>query len=73
MTLADAHKGQRLVVRLDAGPNSQRSLWDLGITPGASIEVVAKHPLRGPLVVAADGIRVAIGRDLASKIPVTML
>lgn len=39
--------------------------------PGAFIKVLARHPLRGPLVVAADGIRVAIGRDLASRIAVS--
>lgn len=71
LTLADARQGDRLIVGPANGQGAQRRLWDLGVMPGATVKVLARHPWMGPVVVAADGIQVAIGRGLAAKIPVS--
>lgn len=45
-------------------------LMDLGLTPGAKIIVVKSAPFSGPLEVLVRGSRLALGRDMASKIMV---
>jgi ferrous iron transport protein A len=71
VTLAEARPGDNLVVEPVTGQGIQRRLWDLGILPGSTVRVLARHPFRGPIVVSADGIQVAIGRGLAAKIQVS--
>ncbi|HHW25948.1 MAG TPA: ferrous iron transport protein A [Firmicutes bacterium] len=71
MTLAEARPGDNLTVEPVAGQGVLRRLWDLGVLPGSTVKVLASHPFRGPVVIAADGIQVAIGRGLAAKVPVS--
>lgn len=56
------------IVRLAGGIGFQRNLRARGIREGKIIKIVAKHPLRGPLVISIDGRETTIGRGMAGKI-----
>lgn len=43
-------------------------LLDMGLTPGANVNVVRVAPLNGPVEVAVRGSRLAIGQDIASTV-----
>lgn len=51
------HNGERL-----------RYLAELGITPGATIRVMAREPFAGPLALMVDGEKRTIGTELAEQI-----
>ncbi|HIE53583.1 MAG TPA: ferrous iron transport protein A [Chromatiaceae bacterium] len=45
-------------------------LYQMGLTPGITVEVVANYG-RGPIVIRVRGIEVAIGRGVARRILVS--
>jgi len=45
----------------------------LGVRPGAVVRLVSSGPLRGPLLVEVEGMRVALGRGVARRILVRPL
>ena len=47
-------------------------LYQMGLTPGTVVEVVANYG-RGPLIVRVRGVETAIGRGIASRILVRVL
>lgn len=71
MTLDKVSPGGRVIVRPVRGQGMARRLYDLGIMPGAELEIIASHPFRGPVLVRASGTTIALGRGLAQMIPVT--
>jgi DtxR family transcriptional regulator, Mn-dependent transcriptional regulator len=54
----------------DEDPAALRYLAQLGLTPGAALEVVDIAPFDGPMRVLIDGTEQVIGRELARKIAV---
>jgi len=71
LTLNDAAPRDRIIVRtISRGWGAWKMLVELGIFPGAELEVIACHPLNGPIVVKAGDTQVAIGRRLAASIEV---
>lgn len=62
--------GGRLVRVSDADPEMLRYLAARGIAPGDSVEVVAREPFEGPLLVRFGGREQAIGRGLARALRV---
>ena len=50
-----------------------RRLMDLGLTPGAKVEVVKSAPFNGPLEIMVRGSRIALGRCVASRIKVEVM
>lgn len=64
--------GGRLVRVSDADPEMLRYLAARGIAPGDSVEVVAREPFEGPLLVRFGGREQAIGRGLARALRVTV-
>jgi DtxR family transcriptional regulator, Mn-dependent transcriptional regulator len=48
-------------------------LESLGITPGAQLEVVSRHPFEGPIVVRVNGEERTVGERLATQIFVKSL
>lgn len=62
--------GQSGVVALSGStdPEIVEFLETLGIRPGAHVEVVAKHPFDGPVVVRVDGEDQTVGERLATQI-----
>jgi DtxR family Mn-dependent transcriptional regulator len=47
-----------------------RYLAQLGLVPGASVEVLNRAPLDGPLLVAVGDANYAVGRDVAERVMV---
>lgn len=56
------------IVALAGGKGMSGRLRSMGIREGKDIEIVTKHPMKGPLVVRIEGRSVTIGRGIASKI-----
>jgi DtxR family Mn-dependent transcriptional regulator len=52
----------------DGDPELLRYLRELGVTPGAEIELVAVAPFGGPVTVRTDAGEQAISRELAAQI-----
>ncbi len=36
------------VIRIGRGSEAEQRLMDMGIVPGVEVELLAKHPFRGP-------------------------
>lgn len=69
MTLDQARPGSELIIGQPVGRGRNRRLYDLGLTPGTRVEIVASHPFRGPVIVRAHDALIAVGRSLARLIP----
>lgn len=68
--LADIKSGTRVtVVSLNGGDGFRDKVISLGLIPGTSLRV-RYYSRSGPLVVQMEGSRVALGRDLATRIMV---
>ena len=68
-TLIELNKGVKAeVIEIAGGFGVQQRLTSLGIKPGKVIVKITTQPMRGPIVVEVDRIRVAIGRGMASKV-----
>ena len=57
----------RVVGVVGGGMNLRMRLLQMGITPGALVEVVDNHG-RGPVLVRVRGTVIALGRGVAEKI-----
>ncbi len=70
--LAQVGQGENAVVHgvTEDLPEILRYLGELGLRPGAKVEVVEKAPLGGPVTIGVDSRRHAISLELARKITV---
>ncbi len=69
MTLADLRIGElKRVKGVTGGHGLRNNIRSMGIREGKVLRVVSRQPLRGPIVVEVDGMRIAIGRGMAKKI-----
>jgi DtxR family Mn-dependent transcriptional regulator len=55
----------------DSDPAMLRYLAEQGIRPGAALRVVERQPFGGPVFVEVEGVRHAIGGDLAARMLIT--
>lgn len=55
-----------MVKRVGGNPETRSHLEDMGFVGGSEVNVVSS--LEGNLIVTVKGVRVAIGKDMASKI-----
>ncbi|MFP4306108.1 MAG: ferrous iron transport protein A [Desulfococcaceae bacterium] len=70
MVLAEVPVGKRVkILAANCGRRFQSRLADLGLLPGAEVQVVANVPGR-PLVVSLNGSRLALCGKMAGKIPI---
>ena len=53
---------------IKGGDEFKRKLRVIGIREGKMVEVVALHPLGGPMVVQVDGRKTTLGRKMAQRI-----
>ena len=66
LTMVENGRTVRLV-SVDGGRQLLMRLAEMGLTPGAEIEVVS-NTYHGPFIVAVKGSRVILGRGMATKI-----
>ncbi|MFB3855218.1 MAG: ferrous iron transport protein A [Vicinamibacterales bacterium] len=67
--LVECRRGDKVrIVTIDAGRGAALDLMNMGLTIGATIHLLRRSPLRGPLLVSHGGIQVAIGYHMAEKI-----
>lgn len=52
----------------DESPEFLEYVWELGMKPGASVEVVRRAPFNGPLIVQILGQEHALGDEVCAKI-----
>lgn len=67
-TIETGSKAQ--VIRINRGARAEQQLMEMGIVPGVEVELLAKHPLRGPIIIKLGNTRIALGRRLAGSIEV---
>jgi ferrous iron transport protein A len=75
MTLGELRKGQKAqVIRAPESQGLGERLLEFGFVQGATLEVLAEAPFGGdPILVMIHGTRVAVRRDDASGIHVSLL
>ncbi|OFV67562.1 MAG: Ferrous iron transporter, FeoA subunit domain protein [Candidatus Syntrophoarchaeum caldarius] len=56
------------VKKITGGHGIQHNIRSMGIREGKILRVMTRQPLRGPIVIEVDGMRIAIGRGMAKKI-----
>ncbi len=61
-----------VVINLQGGPNFRSRLYAMGLSPGATVQVVNVYN-PGPVVVEVGGARLALGRGMASRVLVRKL
>ena len=59
------------IVTINAGRGLVQRLMQMGLIPGAIIEVIENS--RGPILLQVESIRIAIGRGMADKILVELV
>ncbi len=73
MLLKDMHPGQKgKIIGTDKGHYAERRLFELGFVPGAEVEMLSKHPFKGPLVVKLGNAQIAVGRGVAAAVKVSI-
>ena len=66
--LSEIKTGNQAILRsITVGRDLTSRLTSLGLTPGASLEMLQNYG-RGPLIVSVRGTHVAIGRGEAAKL-----
>ena len=58
------------IVKIDAEGELGRRIRDMGLIPGACIEVVGKAPLRDPVALRIEGTTIALRNSEADHITV---
>ncbi len=54
------------VVRIEGGHGSYTKFLEMGLVPGARLKVI--YNAKGPIIIAINGSKYALGKGLASKI-----
>ena len=68
--LQPKHKAR--ILRLEGGFGFQKNVRSRGILEGKIVEVIARQPVGGPIVISMDKRHTAIGRGMASRIIVSV-
>lgn len=69
-SLRPGEKG--IVVNILGGPTARQRLVGMGLTPGATIQIIEAHSY-GPIIISVGGVRFAVGRRMAGKVLVKRL
>lgn len=56
------------IVRVEGGYGFQRKLRTLGIREEKTVKMIARQPIKGPVVIEIEGRQTTIGRGIANKI-----
>jgi len=73
LTLTNLQPKQKArIIRLEGGFGFQKNVRSRGILEGKTVEVIARQPVGGPIVISIDKRNTAIGRGMASRIIVAV-
>ncbi len=73
-TIAELEKNQRgVVVGVQGRGAIKRRLMDMGLAPGAVVEVIQVAPLGDPIEIKLKGYRLALRRDEAARVLLRLL
>lgn len=61
-----------VITKITAGGEMGRRIRDMGLVPGASVEVVGKAPLRDPVALRVEGSTIALRNSEADYISVRL-
>ena len=68
-TLAKLKKGERgIISALECAAGQCRRMTSLGLQKGKEVEIVSRHPWRGPIVIKIGNLDLAIGWGLAQHV-----
>jgi DtxR family Mn-dependent transcriptional regulator len=73
--LYDMEPGQNAIVALSSSvsPAMVAFLGEMGLVPGAEVEVIEKQPFGGPLVVRVAGVERTLGEGAGRQVRIRML
>ena len=67
--LATLHEGDSgTITGFEGGDGVSRKMHSLGLADGKEVEVVSRHPLKGPVVIRIGHMVLALGRTMALKV-----
>ena len=68
-TLEKKQVGEKLIVKgIQKDSIVKRRLWDMGITPGVTLEITGKAPLGDPIEVIVRGYKLTLRKNEAKSI-----
>lgn len=70
MNINQLEIGQKVKVLKIEGRGAEKRLFEIGIMPGAELQLITRHPFQGPLVIKVGNADVALGRSIADKVKV---
>lgn len=71
MNPTEMKKGQKAIVRsYGRGKGMERRLFEMGIMPGTEIELLEKHPFKGPLLFRVGQSQIVLGRNIAANLEI---
>ena len=73
VSLASLHPGATVRVERVSDRNAERLryLAELGIVPGAAVQIIAREPFGGPIALRVDDMSRTVGQELAAQILVS--
>jgi len=67
--LSELRGGEKArIIRLEGGHGFQRNLQMRGIRTGKVVEILARQPAGGPIVIKIDNMEITLGRGMARKV-----
>ncbi|MGI6422294.1 MAG: FeoA family protein [Syntrophomonadaceae bacterium] len=74
MYLKDLKTGQSAtVLKINKGHAAERRLFEIGLVPGTRVEVLSRHPFKGPLLLQVGNSRLALGQGIAQMVEVELI
>ncbi len=74
MYLQDMKTGQSgIVIKINKGHAAERRLFEMGLVPGTKVQVLSRHPFKGPLLLQVGHSRLALGQGIAKIVEVELI
>lgn len=71
-TIATLHKGEVGIISEESLDTIPLKLLEMGCLPGVEVELLQVAPLKDPLYVCVNGCHMAIRKEMASQIKITL-
>lgn len=74
MKLTAMKPGQKARVKsVNKGNKAERKIFEMGIMPGVEIELLSRHPFKGPMLINVGQMQIALGQGVAEAVEVEIL